>query len=89
MRKTVKKYRNVQQNTATCSRPAAAGQADGRRTAVETSLTRAKVGRKKPYANRIRESNGVVLVAMTIVVSMMMMVLMVLMTRDNLVMMAK
>ena len=77
---------------ATCkkiSQRAAARQADGRRTAIETSLTRAKVGRKKPYANRIRESNGVVLVAMTIVVSMMMLVLMVLMTRDNLVMMAK
>ena len=56
MRKTVKKYRNLQKNTATCSRPAAAGQADGRRTAIETSLTRAKVKRKKPYANRIRES---------------------------------
>ena len=36
-----KKYRNVQ--------------ADGRRTAVETFLTRTKVGRKKPSANRIRE----------------------------------
>ena len=55
MRKTVKKYRNLQKNTATCSRQAAAMQADGRRTAIETSLTRVKVGRKKPYANRIRE----------------------------------
>ena len=74
---------------ATSSRRAAAGQADGRRTAIETSLTRAKVGRKKPYANRIRESNGVMLMAMTMVVLMMMLVLMVLMARDNLVMMAK
>ena len=57
MRKTVKKYRNLQKNTATCSRQAAAMQADGRRTAIETSLTRVKVGRKKPYANRIREKN--------------------------------
>ena len=56
MRKTVKKYRNLQKNIATCRRMVAAGQADGRRTAVETSPTRTKVGRKKPYANRIRES---------------------------------
>ena len=36
--------------------PAAAGRKPaGSRTAVETFLTRTKVGRKKPYANRIRE----------------------------------
>ena len=34
--------------------PADNEQADGRRTAVETFLTRTKVGRKKPYANRTR-----------------------------------
>ena len=48
MRKTVKKYRGVQAKSPDV-------QADGRRMAVETSPTRTKVGRKKPYANRIRE----------------------------------
>ena len=48
MRKTIKKYRDVQTKYRDV-------QADGRRTAVETSSTRTKVGRKKPSANRIRE----------------------------------
>ena len=48
MRKTVKKYRDVQAKYPDV-------QADGRRTAVETTPIRTKVGRKKPYANRIRE----------------------------------
>ena len=48
MRKTVKKYRGVQAKYPDV-------QADGRRTAVETTPIRTKVGRKKPYANRIRE----------------------------------
>ena len=37
------------------SRPEAGREPLGSRTAVETSLTRTKVGRKKPYANRIQE----------------------------------
>ena len=53
MRKTVKKYRAAQ---AARRQPAGKRQADGRRTAVETSPTRTKDGRKKPYANRIREN---------------------------------